>query len=303
MGDDSLKACGKNIRIEGKLIRIARLDADTYHFVDDPDPVLKDLRSAGKRVDLFTFMQRLPETTPKFNFAMEWDNLAALPISTFDEWWTKQIGFKARNKAKQAEKRGVVLREVPFDDALVQGITAIYNECPVRQGKPFRHYGKGAEAIRREQATYLETSFFIGAFLGETLIGFTKVVTDETGTQAGLMNIVSMIQHRDKAPTNALVAHAVRACAARGIRYLVYSRFGYGNKQTDSLSDFKERNGFQRIDLPRYYIPLTRTGALALRLGLHRKFVDFVPEPVLANVREWRNAWYNRKLQSVTEAS
>ena len=81
------------------------------------------------------------------------------------------------------------------------------------------------------------------------------------------MNIVSMVRHRDMAPTNALVAQAVRSCAERGIPYLVYSKFAYGKKQRSSLSDFKERNGFQRIDVPRYYVPLTRTGWLARSLG------------------------------------
>ena len=73
---------------------------------------------------------------------MEWDNFAVLHVTTFDEWWSHQIGFKARNKAKQAEKRGVVLREVLFNDELARGIWEIYNETPIRQGKRFPHYGK-----------------------------------------------------------------------------------------------------------------------------------------------------------------
>jgi len=297
-----MKLCGKEIQIRGKLIRIAGLEADTYEFVEDPEATLDSLRNCGTRIDLFTFMQRLPETAPKYRYPMEWDNLAVLPVSTFDRWWTEQIGFKARNKAKQAEKKGVTFREVPFDDALVRGIWTIYNECPVRQGKPFAHYGKDIERVRREAGTFLERSIFIGAFLGDSLIGFVKLLTDETRTQAGLLHIVSMIQHRDKAPTNALVAQAVRCCAERGIPHLVYSRFSDGNKQRDSLIDFKERNGFARIDLPRYYIPLTPIGRAAFRLGLHKPFTSHIPESVLAKVREIRNAWFNRKLQAVTEA-
>jgi hypothetical protein len=298
-----IRVCGKEIRIQGRLLRIAFLEADKYHFLSDPEPVLDGMRKSGIRIDLFTFLQKLPESSPKYRYPMEWDNLAALPVSTFEHWWTEQIGFKARNKAKQAEKKGVAVREIPFDDAVVRGIWEIYNECPVRQGKPFAHYGKDIETVRREEATFLDSSIFIGAFLGDRMIGFVKLVSDETGTQAGLMNIVSMIQHRDKAPTNALVAQAVRACAERGISYLVYSNFAYGKKQRDSLSDFKERNGFQRVNLPRYYVPLTRTGWAAFRLGLHKRFADHVPESVLAKLRELRNSWNNRKLQSVTEAS
>ena len=298
-----MRICGRDIRIEGRLVRIARLEADKYQFLDDPEAVLDGLRRCAMRIDLFTFMQRLPETSPKYDYPMEWDNLAALPISPFDDWWTQQIGFKARNKAKQAEKKGITLREVPFDDALVQGIWEIYNECPVRQGRPFTHYGKDMDTVRKEEATFLDSSIFIGAFLGDKLIGFVKLVADETRTQAGLMNIVSMIRHRDKAPTNALIAHAVRSCAERKISYLVYSNFAYGKRQRDSVTDFKERNGFQRIDLPRYYVPLSSIGRIALRLRLHRRFVDRFPEPVVAKIRELRSAWYNRRFQASTEAS
>jgi hypothetical protein len=298
-----IKVGGREIRVTGRVLRMARLEADKYQFLDDPQTLLEELRKSPTRVDLFTFMQRLPETTPKYGYPMEMDNLAAIPVTTFEHWWMQQIGFKARNKAKQAEKRGVVVREVPFDDALVKGIWGVYNECPVRQGRRFTHYGKDVETVFREEATFLDSSIFIGAFLGDSLIGFVKLVHDETKTQAGLMNIVSMIGQRDKAPTNALVAQAVRSSAERGIRYLVYSNFAYGNKGRDSVSDFKERNAFQRFDLPRYYVPLTTFGAAALRMGLHKKFTDRVPEPVLAKLRKFRNTWHNRKLESVAETS
>jgi hypothetical protein len=296
--------CGKQIRVENRgLFRMARLDAEKYHFLEDPEPTLEALCASGARIDLFTFMQRLPETQPKYAYPMEWDNFAALPVSTFEHWWNKQLGFKARNKAKQAEKKGVVIREVSLDDNLVEGIWKIYNECPVRQGRRFPHYGKSLEEVRREESTYLDYSQFVGAFLEDELIGFIKLLADETNTQAGLLNIVSMIKHRDKAPTNALVARAVRICAARKISYLVYSNFAYGAKQSDSLSDFKERNAFQRIDVPRYFVPLTSVGAAAFRLGLHRRLVERFPEALAAKLRELRTAWYARRFQTVRESS
>ncbi len=297
-----MRVSGADIQVRGGLLRVARLTAEKHQFLGAPEPVIDGLRKSGIRVDLFTFIQQLPEAPPKYSYPMEWDNLAVLPVSTFEHWWTQQIGFKARNKAKQAEKRGVSLREVPFDDDLVRGIWEIYNECPVRQGKPFAHYGKSLESVRKDAETFLDNSVFIGAFLRSRLVGFVKLTTDESRVQVGLMHIVSMIQHRDKAVTNALIASSVRACAERQIPYLVYSNFAYGKKERDSLSDFKERNGFQRIDLPRYYIPLTGLGRFALRVGLHHRLVDYVPEAVMAKLRELRNAWYNRKSRSMTEA-
>src|SRR5437868_2999459 len=165
-GGNLLNVCGRDIKIRGRFVRIASLDADKYHYLDNPEPFLEGLRKCGQRIDLFTFLQRLPAAAPKFPYPMELDNLAAIPITTFEQWWTQQIGFKARNKAKQAEKRGVTIREIPFDNLLVQGIWQIYNECPVRQGKRFHHYGKDVATVYREAATYLDCSIFIGAFLG-----------------------------------------------------------------------------------------------------------------------------------------
>lgn len=297
-----ITVCGKQVRIRGRLIRTGRLEADKYHFLEQPSALLQGLKTSGIRIDLFTFIQKLPDTSRKYPYPIEWDNFAALPVTTFENWWNEQIGFKARNKAKQAQKKGVIIREVSFDRALVKGICEIYNESPIRQGRRFPHYGKDLDAVYEEEATFLETSVFIGAFYEERLIGFIKLVYDETKTQAGLMNIVSLIGHRDKAPTNALVAQAVRSCADRGISYLVYSNFAYGKKQRSSLSDFKERNGFQRIEVPRYYVPLTPVGSVALRLGLHHKLASRLPEPISAKLRELRDEWYGRKFPSVKEA-
>jgi len=294
-----MKLCGQEIRIQGRLLRIARLDADRYLFVDEPEVVIQALRQSGGRVDLFTFVQRLPGGAPRFDYPYEPANFAAIPITTFDHWWTEQIGVKTRNKARQAEKKGVMIREISFDRELARGIWEIYNECPIRQGRRFPHYGKSQDVVYREAATYMERSQFVGAYCEDKLIGFIKIVRDESATQAGLMNIVSLMQHRDKAPTNALIAAAVRFCANRNIPYLVYAGFAYGKKQSDSLSAFKERNGFQRMDVPRYYVPLTGLGAAAFRLGLHHRLLDRVPERWSSNLREMRSAWYERKYPSV----
>ena len=290
-----MEVCGKEIRTRGGLIRIAFLDGEGYQFLEDPEVALGAIRASKSPVDLFTFIQKISDTVPRYGYPLDWDNMAALPVSTFEHWMTHQIDFKVRNKVRKATKTGVVAREVPFDDALVRGIHAVYNESPIRQGKRFWHYGKDLETVRRIKATFLERSIFIGAFFEDRLIGFVKLVANEDWTQAGLMHILSMIQHRDRAPTNALIAQAVRSCADRGIPYLWYANFSYGKKQRDSLADFKRYNGFQRIELPRYYVPLTAAGRIALRLDLHHSIADRIPEPVAATYRRIRSLWYTKR--------
>jgi hypothetical protein len=301
-----MELCGKEIRTRGRLIRIAFLDGEGYQFLEDPDAALAALRRSGRRIDLFTFIQKLSDASPKHSYFMERDNMAVLPVSSFENWMKHQIDFKVRNKVRKAEKSGVVVREVTFDDAFVRGISAIYDEAPVRQGKRFWHYGKSLDAVGKMNGTFMDQSIFIGAFFQDNLIGFVKLVSDEDRGQAGLMQIVSMIQHRDKAPTNALVAQAVRSCAQRGISYLWYANFSYGNKQRDSLADFKRHNGFQKVDVPRYYAPLTTVGRLALRLGLQHGITDRIPESVASRYRKIRSFWYARKsldLESAQDAA
>ena len=159
-------------------------------------------------------------------------------------------------------KKGVVLRNVPLDDELVRGIKTIYDESPVRQGKRFKHYGLDLEALHAAHASYLDRSEFVGAFLDDRLIGFIKLV-HQPGWSS-LMQIISLISERDKAPTNALIAKAVEICAEKQI-----PRLQYGIWSRRTIGDFKERHAFEEYRVPRYYVPLTPLGQAALALGLH----------------------------------
>lgn len=292
-----MKIREKDIKIQGRFLKVARL-ADGYDFVEDPDAVVRELRGCGTRIDIFTFVQRLGETSPKYGYAMELDNFAALPVSTFDHWFTKQINGKTRNLIRKAEKLGVTVREVDFDDALVKGIREINNESPVRQGRPFWHYGDDLETVQRKYGTYLDRSVFLGVFFEENLIGYAKIVADEKREQAGLMQILSMISHRDKSPNNVIVAEAVRSCARRGIPHLFYANFVYGKNGQDSLGNFKKYNGFERVDIPRYYVPLTPLGSAALRFGLHRGVRAYLPSLLVRQARKFRDGWYAKRFKA-----
>ncbi len=297
-----MEVCGKQVEFRGKLVRIAYLDAEGYQFPDDPEAVLASLRKFRPHADLFTFIQRLSSRSPEHRYPMEWDNFAVLPITTYDEWTANQVNNKTRNMIRKAERKGVSACEMPFDDALIRGIHAIYNESPVRGGRPFRHYGKDLETVREMTSTYLDQSIFIGAFFEGEMIGFIKLVTDEKLTQAGLMHIVSMQQHRDRAPTNALIAQAVKSCAERNIPLLWYANFSYGKREGDTLANFKKHNGFEKVDIPRYYVPLTLAGRAALRLGLHRSLLDWVPAPAIIQYRRIRSLWYAKKFAGLENA-
>lgn len=113
-----------------------------------------------------------------------------------------RLSQDSRRNLGLAKKRGVVVRTVAFSDELVKAIQSIYNEMPMRQGQPFWHFGKDFEAVKRESATYLTRSEFLGAYLHQELIGFIKIIY--VGDTAMIIQIQSKNERRDKRPTQCL---------------------------------------------------------------------------------------------------
>lgn len=139
--------------MSGRLVKIARLRDEWSTDVPEPEVTIAQVRSgcAGK-ADLFTFWRRPGIEAPAFHYHREPEFVAALPVRSYESWWNEQIDGKTRNLVRKAEKKGLVTRVVSFDDRLVEGITAIFNETPVRQGRRFWHYGKGFDRVKTEMS-------------------------------------------------------------------------------------------------------------------------------------------------------
>jgi len=293
----SIAVGGGTAIVRGGLLTTAEI-FDEYWLelrnVPDPLRVLDDCKALARRPDLFTFAQRVPDVRPRFDFFMEPDNIAVVPLSSYDHWLSKQVTAATRRNIKAAMNRGVVVRAVEFDDAYVRGIMSIYNETPIRQGRRFWHYGKDFTTVERENGTYKDRSTFLAAYVAGEMIGYLKIVWDER--TAAIMQVLSKTESYDKRPNNALIAEAVRLCCGRGIQHLLYEHFVYANKSNSSLTEFKRNNGFSRVDVPRYYVPLTLKGAIALKFGLHRGAKDRLPSWVRSRWPELRAKWY--KLRS-----
>ena len=134
--------------ISGNSLRTAALKKEWQEDVTDPEQTMRALKAVPTRIDILKFWQRIPETKAKFNYYKEWREIAAIPISTFDHWWEKQISPKARNKIRKARKLGVTFEQTDLNDDFVEGVVGIYNQSPVRRGKPFWHYGKDFATVK-----------------------------------------------------------------------------------------------------------------------------------------------------------
>lgn len=287
---------GKEIVINGKFSRIAKLNAEYYEPVNDPQSFVSDLMAAGPLADIFTFVQEIGPRAPRYDFHLEWDSIAVLPITTYDDWWHRQINDKTRNMVRRAQKCGVHVRLVEFSQDLVRGIKEIYDESPLRQGKPFKHYGKDLETLWKAHVSFLDRSQFIGAYYEGELIGFIKLVHDDGVSH--LMHIISKTEHRQKAPTNTLIAKAVELCALRGNSYLHYADWS-----RRGLGDFKRHHAFEQLDVPRYFVPLNWRGKIILFLHLHHKFSDLLPQNCIDFLVAFRSRWNAGKLPSLLQVS
>ena len=238
----------KDVVVSGTLPRTARLRDEYYEWLDDPHGFLSEVKAGGVEADLFTFLPRMAHTNRPYDFYHEIDSIAVIPLTTYENWWKKQINDKTRNMIRRAQKNGVEIKIIGFNDDLIIGIKGLYDESPLRQGKPFKHYGKDLETLRKDHISFLDRSEFIGAFYDGELIGFIKLVHDDGVSH--LMQIIAKVEHRSKAPTNALIAKAVEICTERGIPYL---RYGIWSRR--GLGDFKKHHAFEKFDLRRYFVP------------------------------------------------
>src|SRR5215468_1590251 len=162
--DPGILVDDKRFIVQGQFLTIARLRDEWYDELGDPEAVIAALGKYEPRPDLFTFWQRLPDLAPIYSYHCESEALSAIPLTTFEHWWEKQIKTDTRKKIKRPEKRGVEIKVVSLNDDFVRGVMEIFNETPVRRGRRFSHYGKSFETLKEMLCKDLAISKFIGAY-------------------------------------------------------------------------------------------------------------------------------------------
>jgi hypothetical protein len=249
---------------------IARDNAEYLKDIIPSEDLFKKLHENG--FDIFTFLERkwcCSIAHPPESWLRGEDNIAILHLKNYDDWW-KNVGKKTRNVVRKAEKAGVKTDVVKPDDRFAGGVWRIFNETPVRQERGFPHYGISLETVKKYLFS-LPNSTYIGAYFHNELVGFIHLVHGDKLTI--ISQILSMQKHLDKSLNNALIAKAIEFCSENHIEWIMYGRMG--NHPT--LDNFKESNGFTRLQLTRYYVPLTWKGRLAIRLRLYRELKDTLP--------------------------
>jgi hypothetical protein len=206
----SLDIDGELVIATGRWLRVASIHDDEWREAEVREPrrcieVLQE-RSHGLKADLFTFTQKLPATAPKYDYRMEWDNVAAIPLRTFADWWN-HVPHETRKNVRRSQRRGVAIRTRNLDAELVRAIVGVNNDSPVRQRVRFTHFGKTADEVSRDYVSFLDRSEFICAYSADELIGFMKLVY--CGPTASILQLLSKRSEHDQRPSNALIAAAV----------------------------------------------------------------------------------------------
>ncbi|HXN22398.1 MAG TPA: hypothetical protein VOA41_06610 [Candidatus Dormibacteraeota bacterium] len=290
----ALDVAGQSIIVRGRWPRIALIHDEIWleNEVADPELYVKSLRQCGLpalRADIFTFTQKLPATAPKYPYPVEWDSIAAIRVASFKQWWDS-LPQESRKNVRRSQKRGVTVQLRMFDDQLIKDIMELNNDSKLRQGVLYSYYGRTFEETKKGYSAFLNRSEFICAYFGEELIGLAKLVY--RGDIAAILTFVPKVSHSDKRPANALLAKAVELCESKGLSHLTYGMYNYGNKGHSPLREFKVRNGFEEMLVPRYHIPLTTKGKLCMKLKLHRGFVGILPHSVISFRAMARAKWY-----------
>src|SRR5947208_8136596 len=90
---------GRTVITTGKWITIAAVKDEELvegEPVTDPELFVSQLKHTRLNADIFTFAQKLPNTTPKWTHHLEWDNQAVIPITTFSDWWERRAESSVR---------------------------------------------------------------------------------------------------------------------------------------------------------------------------------------------------------------
>lgn len=278
------------IAMTGRFLRTGFIKGEGWldpSQVEAPERIIDKLRQRKAPLDLFRFRQQLPDVQQKFDFHCEWEDIAAIPLTSFEDWWENRASQVTRKNVRRSVKRGIDVRLVDFDDRLIESITRVNNDTPFRTGRKFWHYGKDFSKVKKDYSSYLDRSEFLGAFFSGDLVGFLRLIYQ--GDVVSIMQLLSMNAHYDKRPSNALVAKAVERSLEKGAKFLVYGQYFFDEDADNPLTEFKRRNGFERILVPAYYVPLSLRGKIAIKLNVHAGLRRLIPNKVIKIARMARD--------------
>jgi hypothetical protein len=290
----AIEVNGDTLITSGHRLKIARIRGEELREkqIEDPELYIAAIkRDRILRADIFTFMQKPPATQPKYSYPMEWESVAAISLTNFKQWW-EGLPQESRKNVRRSQKRGVTITVSDLNASVVEGIRAVNDDSPIRQGMRNAYYGLSADDTWKRYSEFDGRCDFLCAYSGENMIGFLHLVYRQD--VAAILNLTVKSSQFDKRPANALVARAAEICEERGISHITYGLYNYGNKRDSSLREFKIRNGFKELLIPRYFVPITPWGSACMKVNLHRGLIGILPPSVISAGLRSRAFWFQK---------
>src|SRR5579859_2532834 len=119
-----LNVNGDSVIITGKWFKTAAIHDEQWSEKEIEYPelyidTLKRSRSQGLKADIFTFTQKPSAPAPRYAYPLEWDSVAAVHLTSFQDWW-QSLPQETRKNVRRSQKRGVVVKIKEFHNDLIQ---------------------------------------------------------------------------------------------------------------------------------------------------------------------------------------
>ncbi|KKN83058.1 hypothetical protein LCGC14_0303240 [marine sediment metagenome] len=194
------------------------------------------------------------------------DQFAGIPVSSYADWWNS-ISRKTRNMVRKAQKLGLTVQRMAFNDELLAATYAIYNESPTRQNRAFPPYGRNTKRIAMDREKTLPQYYhgeeYLVARHNGKIIAYIHLVY--TRDSVMFNEILGLMKHRNTSAINFLINEAVKLASDMKLKYIIYGKLANNN-----LGKFKLNNGFEKIKMYRYFAPVNIRGKLICSLRIYK---------------------------------
>lgn len=175
---------------------------------------------------------------------------------------------KTRNMVTSSLRAGAKAECVEkMSETTCAQVLRIFKETPFREGRFFPGYYTWTSCrVRNVFRTNEENVSVIATWKGK-VVGVSRVRFNDQ--VAALGQLMSSVEARRgcRGISNLMIAKLVELLAERGVRYLVYGKFGV----IPSLDRFKLSNGFRPVTVNYNYVLLSAKARGLAALGLHRR--------------------------------
>ena len=111
----STEICGRTVVVTGKWIKTAQIkDEELVEGVpvEDPESFITKLKESELKAESLRLCKGHLRSHQSTDYRFEWDNWAAVPTTSFKDWWENRLPQESRKNVRRAAKRGVVVRVV-----------------------------------------------------------------------------------------------------------------------------------------------------------------------------------------------